>query len=103
MTTNDQESSVLAIGSWLSAALDDEHACEEFKKAITDWFELGEPGWNKNYTTSLLNHINNLPKIPKLNEIGSFIKVINSHSEEELMWMPEAIYKSNGIHPRDGL
>jgi hypothetical protein len=27
------------IGKWLSAALEDEHACDEFKTDIRAWFE----------------------------------------------------------------
>jgi hypothetical protein len=31
------------LGRWLSAALDDDHACQEFKDDIDAWFkELGE-------------------------------------------------------------
>lgn len=33
----------VAIGSWLSAALDDPSACDEFKRDIRAWFEAGQP------------------------------------------------------------
>lgn len=33
------------LGAWLSAALDDSHACEEFKRDVRAWFDAGRPGF----------------------------------------------------------
>lgn len=38
----DFEISILAVGSWLSAALEDENACQEFKDDINFFFEQEE-------------------------------------------------------------
>lgn len=36
-----------ALGSWLSAALEDPYACEEFKEVIRNWFKQFEVKINK--------------------------------------------------------
>ena len=33
---------IFELGSWLSAALEDDNACKEFKDVINAWFELSD-------------------------------------------------------------
>lgn len=44
---SDDQNASNRIGAWLSAALDDPNACDEFKADVRAWFDAGEPKYKK--------------------------------------------------------